>query len=167
MRRWREKSLLVWNNRVDVNVKSSEGAGACVSCGLAVCHASPHPPALSSFSLFPPIFPVTADRVCMMKTWRSELQGDAKAKLFYPEQSEINPAEMEMRHNERMNSRSARGGRQKAEGRRRRRVGAVTNPKTCFNLLKLLHQQTGLNPVTPHTSSFSLLSSPRTTKGKC
>lgn len=70
-------------------------------------------------SLFLPIFSVpaaAADRVCLIKIWRSELQGNAKAKLFYPEHSEINPAEMEMRHNERMNSRSARGGRQNAEG---------------------------------------------------
>lgn len=52
----------------------------------------------------------------MMKILRSELQGNAKAKLFYLEQTEINPAEMEMRNNQRMNSRRARGGRQKAEG---------------------------------------------------
>ena len=71
-------------------------------------------------SLFPPIIPfpaAAADRVCLIKIWRSESQGNAKAKLFYPEHSEINPAEMEMRHNERMNSRSARGGWQTGGGR--------------------------------------------------
>lgn len=112
---------------------------------------------LQLLSFFSPIFPRTAaaDRVSMMKIWRSALQGNAKAKLFYPEQSEINPAEMEMRHNERMNSRSARGGRQKTEGEGGEGLGAVTNPKTCFNLLKQLCQQPGLDPTTPHASSVS------------
>lgn len=107
------------------------------------------PPPTSSRFILSPVFPVTADRVCMMKIWRSELQGNAKAKLFYPEQSEINPAEMEMRHNERMNSGERHRWATTGGGRGRRRVVAVTNPKTCFNLLKMLCQQTGLNPITP------------------
>lgn len=43
--------------------------------------------------------------------------GKRQSKAFScPEHSEINPAEMEMRHNESMKSRSARGGRHKGRG---------------------------------------------------
>lgn len=54
------------------------------------------------------------------------------------------------------------------EGEREKgRLGSGRNPKTCFNLLKLLYQQSGQNRVTRHARPplFSIL--PLAHKGKC
>lgn len=74
-----------------------------------------HPPASSSL-YFLPVFPVAAADSLYDENMKIRVTGKRQSKAFLPEHSEINPAEMEMRHNERMNSRSTRGGRQKAGG---------------------------------------------------
>lgn len=58
------------------------------------------------------------DEVCFVKMCRSELRGKAKAKLFCPEQSEINPAEIKMRQIERMKSSDVGNKRQRARERK-------------------------------------------------
>lgn len=67
-----------------------------------------------------------------MKIGRSESQGNTKTKFFCIEKSEINPVEMEMRHNERMTSKNIRSGQQKRQRSRRSGVGGCYKSKNMF-----------------------------------
>lgn len=158
----RGKNLPVWNNRVEVNEKHSERAGAHVTCGLSLCHVSPtHQLSPAPLFYFLPSF---QSQLLMTKSvwWKYE----DRSYREMPKQSfsTMNRVKSILLKRKWGTTREWTAGApevcdKKATGRGRRRVGAITNAKTCFNLLKLPCQQTGLNPITP-ASSFSLLSSP-------
>lgn len=73
--------------------------------------------------------------------------------------------EMEMRQNEKMSSRSTRGGRQNVEKKKKKKkqLGGeeselLQNPQTCLDLLKALCQHIGFNLANTATWPLSFLS---------
>lgn len=80
------------------------------------------------------------DKVCFMKVCGSELQGRAKAKLFCPRQSEINPAEIKMRQIERMKSSDVGNKRQRA---RERKGWSCQRSKSVFQPVETAYSANG------------------------
>lgn len=137
----RSKNLLVWNNRVEVYEKSFEGAGAHVTCGLALCYvSSTHQ--LSSRYFLPPF----QSPVLLIESvwWKYEDQSYREM----PKQSfsTLNAVKSILLKWKWGTTRAWTAGAPEV-GDKMQRVRedtgwAVTNPKTCFNLLKLFCQQT-------------------------